>query len=134
MKVAICWFIFRAASGDWRKSGLPWESHVVVVALNPNYTFDPDVFPEIARSAGGGLEADYSARTEKSRGGGEDCVWTGLVTASTGRPCRKWWAARNRTAAFALPIWNAEDPGKIGVGRHAGAGGMSAARGKLSGQ
>ena len=46
MSRQICLRIFRAASRRTSKSGRSANLHVVVVIPNPNYTVDPELFPE----------------------------------------------------------------------------------------
>ena len=77
------------------------ELHVAVVARNPNYTFDPQLFPEAPGSErGAGRETHYSARAGIIPWAPSGSGSTNRATACTEPRGRRMWAARNRTDVF----------------------------------
>ena len=79
------------------------ELHVAAIAPNPNYTFDPDVFPESAeaRQLKTKLILPPGPNNPSAWPGS---AWTNRAMASTAPPARSKWAGPNRTAASGWPI------------------------------
>jgi len=93
------------------------ELHVTVVIPDPNYTFDPEVFPESpeAKELGRKLIIPPGPNTPVG------VAWIGLDRPGYGihgTPEPEKVAARNRTAAFAWPIGRAH-AARARVGRSA---------------
>ena len=78
--------------------------HVAVIIPNPDYTFDPELFPESPGGQDAGPETHHPAGAEQSGRTGLDRPGSSRATASMGRRSRKTSAARNRTAVSGWPI------------------------------
>ena len=102
MPKRICLCISRAVSRTpRRKTSASGELHVVVVAPNPNYTFDPEVFPESPESSAIESKTYPAARTETTRWAWLGLAWIGQGTASMAHRIQRKLAGPNHTVAFA---------------------------------
>src|SRR5438094_10150677 len=75
------------------------ELHVEVIAPNPNYTFDPDVFPESAEAR----ELDRKLILQPGPNNPVGVVWIGLDKPGYGihgTPRPGMWAGPNRRIVF----------------------------------